>query len=137
MSANVGRDLRDQTRFRRTTIDQAIDQAVSTEVLDAGDAERKIDVVAVRFNLFWQERLWPETDPSVAVLYQVHRRRSNERGGEDIRRTAIDFVRGADLADTALVEDGDAVAQTHRLGLIVSDVDGGGAEAALKLLQLV
>src|ERR1700682_5424668 len=135
--ANVRRDLRDQPRFGRAAIDQAIDQAVSTEVLDTGDAERKVDVVAVRFNLFRQKRLWPESDPGFAVLDQVHRRRSYKSGGKDIRRIAIDFVRGADLADTALVENSDAVAQTHRLGLIVGDVDGGGAEAALELLQLV
>src|SRR3982074_872086 len=107
MSANVRRDLRDQTRFRRTAIDQAIDQAVSTEVLDAGDAERKVDVVAVRFNLFRQERFRPESDPGLAVLDQVHRRRSNESGRKDIRRIAIDFMRRADLADPALVKNSD------------------------------
>jgi hypothetical protein len=60
-----------------------------------------------------------------------------ESGGEDVRRRAIDLVRSADLVDTALVKNSDAVPQAHRLGLIVGDVDSGGAEAALKLLQFV
>jgi hypothetical protein len=58
-----------------------------------------------------------------------------ESGGEDVRRRAIDLVRSADLVDTALVKNSDAVPQAHRLGLIVGDVDSGGAEAALKLFS--
>ena len=46
-------------------------------------------------------------------------------------------MRGADLVDTALIENSDAVPQAHGLGLIMGDVDGGGAKAALKLLQFV
>ena len=69
--SNVRRDFRDQTRFRRTAIDQTIDQAVSAEILDAGDAEWKIDVVAIRLYLLRQECFRPESDPDLAVLDQV------------------------------------------------------------------
>ena len=71
MRANVGRDLRDQARFGCSAVDQPVDQAVSAEILDAGDAERKIDVVAIRLYLLRQECFRPESDPDLAVLDQV------------------------------------------------------------------
>src|SRR2546430_17620720 len=99
MRANVGRDLRDQARLWRSAVDHAIDQSVSAEIFDASDAERKVDVVAIRLNILRQERLRPESYPGLAFLDQVHRRRSDESGGEEFRRRAVDLMRSADLVD--------------------------------------
>ena len=49
----------------------------------------------------------------------------------------VDLLRRPDLANLALVEHGDPVAQSHRLDLVVSDVDRRGAEPALEMLELI
>src|SRR5438094_362556 len=124
-------------RLGYSALDHAIDQAVGTEIFDPADAKGKGEVVAAPLHLARQKGLRSEAEPGLAVLDQIHWRRSDERGGKSVRRIAVDFLRRTDLAHAALVEHGDAVAETHRLRLVVGHVDRGGAEAALKLLQLV
>ena len=54
---------------------------------------------------------------------------ADEAGDEGRRRLVVNLPRLADLRDAAMVHDDDAVAEGHRFGLIVRDVDGGDAEA--------
>ena len=85
-----------------------------------------------------QEMLRAESDEAVGRrLDDVHRRRAEEAGDERVGRLAVDFGRRAQLSDPAPLHDGDAIAQAHGLDLIVRDVDGGDADPALELLQLV
>ena len=67
---------------------------------------------------------------------QVHRRRADERGAEEAGRAVVDLQRRADLLHPALVEDGDAVTERHRLDLVVGDVDHRRAELGLQVLDL-
>ena len=48
----------------------------------------------------------------------------------------VQVARGADLLEQAVLEHRDAVAHRQRLGLVVRDVDGGDAEAALQRRDL-
>ncbi len=68
-------------------------------------------------------------------LHEV--RAADEIGDEGARRPLVDLARRADLLDPALRQDGDAVGQGERLGLIVGDVDGRLAEPPLQVAQLV
>ena len=69
-------------------------------------------------------------------LQQVHRRRADERGAEQARRSVVDLQRRPDLLHAPLVEDGDAVAERHRLDLVVGDVDHRRAQLGLQVLDL-
>ncbi|MCY1507478.1 hypothetical protein D9M68_417550 [compost metagenome] len=71
------------------------------------------------------------------ALNEVHGRRPDEGCHEGVGRTFVDFLRGADLVDAPVVQDDDAVAQGQGLDLVVGDVDGGGFEVPLELLQFV
>ncbi|MNN09825.1 hypothetical protein D3C81_1227290 [compost metagenome] len=55
---------------------------------------------------------------------------------EGVGRRAVDLLRRAGLGDAAPVHDDDAVAQRHRLGLVVGDVDRGDMEAAQQLVDV-
>ena len=48
----------------------------------------------------------------------------------------IDLIRRSYLLQPAEVQDGDPVAEPHRLDLVVRDVDGRGGQALLELLEL-
>ncbi len=63
---------------------------------------------------------------------QVHRRRTDEPGDEQIGRVLIELHRRPDLLDAARVEDNDAVGQRHRLDLVVCHVDHGGAQLGMQ-----
>ncbi len=67
---------------------------------------------------------------------QVHRRRSEERGDEDVRRTPVDVLWRADLLQDAVVHHCDPVAHGHRLDLIVRDVHRRDPELGVQLDQL-
>lgn len=85
-----------------------------------------------------QEVLWTEADRvMIRPREQVHAGRSEEGGDEDVLRVVIDRLRRPDLLDAPLRDDDDAIAQAHRLDLIVGDEDGGDAQAPLKILQLI
>jgi hypothetical protein len=59
---------------------------------------------------------------------QVHLRRSDETGDEQVLGTAVDVERPPDLPHLALVEHHDLVGQRHRLDLVVGDVDHSRAQ---------
>ena len=63
---------------------------------------------------------------------EVHRRRTDERGDEEVGRPVVEIARSIALLDLAAVEHGDTVAHRHRLDLIVGDVDGRRVELALQ-----
>ena len=52
-------------------------------------------------------------------------------GDEQVHRLLVEVARRADLLEHALAQHRDAVAEGHRLGLVVGDVDRGGAEPPL------
>ena len=51
-------------------------------------------------------------------------------GDEDVARPRVELLRRVDLHDAPVAHHGDALAERHRLGLVVRDVDGRHAEAA-------
>ena len=53
-----------------------------------------------------------------------------------VARPLVDVARRADLRDAPVLHHHDAVAERHRLGLVVGDVDRGDAEAAQQLVDL-
>ena len=63
--------------------------------------------------------------------HEVHGRRSDEAGDEQVDRVVVELLRAADLLQLPLAHHGDAVAERHRLGLVVGHVDGRGLEAVL------
>ena len=67
---------------------------------------------------------------------EVDRRLAEAGGDMEVRRALVDFARGADLDEPAGFEDADAVGHGHRLGLVVGNVEDGGAEVALDVLEL-
>ena len=62
-------------------------------------------------------------------LHEVHRRGADESRDEEIVRRVIEALRHVDLDDPAVAHDGDAVAERHRLRLVVRDVDARHCEA--------
>ena len=83
----------------------------------------------------------PEGGPQAAVLQgagkEVHRRRADEAGHEQVARPLVQLLGGADLLDDAGPHDRDAVAHGEGLGLVVGDVDGGGAQLVLEPATVV
>ena len=57
----------------------------------------------------------------LAVLEEVHLRRADEAGDEQVRGVVEHLLRGADLLNEAVTHDDDAVAERHGLDLIVRD----------------
>jgi hypothetical protein len=53
----------------------------------------------------------------------IHRRRAHEGGDKDIGWRIINFVRGANLLDFALIHHHDPAGHRHRFGLIVGDIN--------------
>ena len=62
---------------------------------------------------------------------EVHRRRADEAGDEQVVGTVVQLHRGADLLQHAGAHDRDPVAERQRLGLVVGDVDRRRLEALL------
>ena len=69
-------------------------------------------------------------------LDQVHLRRADEAGDEQIGRPREDLVRRGDLLDQAGAHDRDAIGHGQRLELIVGDDDGRLVQALQHLLDL-
>src|ERR1700730_12819195 len=57
---------------------------------------------------------------------------AEEAGDKRIGRSLIHLARRSDLINPATINDGDAVGHTHRLLLVVRDVQHGHAEALLE-----
>ena len=68
--------------------------------------------------------------------HEIHRRRADEARDEPRRRLVVEVVGRADLLDPAVVHHHDPVGQRHRLDLVVGDVDRGGADLLVHLLDL-
>ena len=64
---------------------------------------------------------------------EIHARRADEGGDELVRRTVVKLERRADLRDSSLVENDDPVGESHRLGLVVRDIDHRRAEIGVEL----
>ena len=71
------------------------------------------------------------------VFQQVHRRRAQEGSDESVGRLLVDLLGRAYLAYYALMQHHHAVAHGHGFDLVVSHVDGGGANAFLEILDLL
>ena len=67
---------------------------------------------------------------------EVHRRRADEARHEAVGRGVVELERLADLLDHAVLHHHHPVAQGHRLDLVVGDVDRGGAQPLVQLLEL-
>jgi hypothetical protein len=61
-------------------------------------------------------------------LDEVHRGRPDEGGHEEVHGRPVQTLGCVDLLDLAVVHDGRALAECHRLDLVVRDVDGGHGE---------
>ncbi len=70
--------------------------------------------------------------PSASTSSEVHRRRADEAGDEDVGRVVVHVPRGVDLLEDAVLEHRDPVAHRHGLDLVVGDVDRRDAEPALQ-----
>src|SRR5690606_29838366 len=85
-------------------------------------------------------RLVPEPEALTVVVdlpeEEVHRGRPDEAGNESVAGRVVDDVWRVCLLDLAVEHDDDAVAEGHRLLLVVGDVDHGGAEPPLELGEL-
>ena len=69
------------------------------------------------------------TSPAVEVgLDEIHRRRADEPGDEEVARLLVENLRRVDLEDVAVSHHGDPLAERHRLDLVVRDVDRRDAE---------
>ena len=66
----------------------------------------------------------------------VHRRGADKPRDKYVDRAREHLHRVTELLDISAVEDGDTVAEGHRLELIVGDIDSGHAELLLERLEL-
>ena len=67
---------------------------------------------------------------------QIHRRRADEFGDEDVLRRIIEFQRRADLFDHAVAQDDDAIGHGQRLDLVVGDINRRRFQALMQRLDL-
>ena len=67
---------------------------------------------------------------------EVHLRRADEPGDEEVGGLIEHFLRRADLLNEAVAHDDDAVAKRHGLGLVVGDVDERGIDLVAQLDDL-
>ena len=114
--------------------------AAGVEVLRA-DAERdvhwrRLTVEPGRDRLVENDGLAAERQRQPAVAgaqnrrHEVHFRRADEAGDEDVFRALVERHRIGDLHDAAVLHHADAVAHGHGLDLVVGDVDDGRGQAA-------
>ena len=67
---------------------------------------------------------------------QVHRRRADELGDEQVRRPVVELERRPDLLDAPGVHHHDLVGHRHRLDLVVGDEDRRRLQPLVQLLDL-
>src|SRR2546423_1124891 len=70
------------------------------------------------------------------TVHEIHWRRADESGDKAIDRRSIDVDRRADLLNASIGEHDDAIAERHRLDLIVRDVHRRRPEATLQCADL-
>jgi hypothetical protein len=70
------------------------------------------------------------------ALDQVHGRRADEAGDEQVARRVVQRAAGVALLQEAVLQYRNAVAHRHGLDLVVGHVDGGNAEAGLQRRNL-
>ena len=131
-----GRTIGRKACHRSDLADLAVEEALGTEILLAMDMKRK-PKIAVACLAGKLEVLGPEAEQQPVARDQIHRRRPEKGRDERIGRLIVDLARRPELADPALLHDRDPIAHPHRLDLIVRHVEGGRADPALELLQLV
>ena len=83
---------------------------------------------------------WPSKKVLAVFLEQdaveeVHRRGAQKAGDEAVERFVVDVQRRVALLDEAVGHNDDAVAEGHRLFLVVGDVDRGGLEPVVQALE--
>ena len=64
---------------------------------------------------------------------EIHPRRADEAGDEEVGGMVVEIERRADLLDHAGAQHDDAVGERHRLDLVVGDEDHGRAELPVQL----
>jgi hypothetical protein len=67
---------------------------------------------------------------------EVHGRRADEAGDEEVGGTIVDGLRRVELLDGAAVHDGDPVGERHGLDLVMGDIDRRHAKLVLEMLDL-
>mmetsp|Transcript_28726 Transcript_28726/g.54376 ORF Transcript_28726/g.54376 Transcript_28726/m.54376 type:complete len:348 (+) Transcript_28726:2360-3403(+) len=68
--------------------------------------------------------------------HHIHRGRSHERRHKDIGRRVIDLLRGAKLLHIAAIHHRNPRRQGHCLDLVMGDINDGGAQLLVQLLDL-
>ena len=66
------------------------------------------------------------------AVEEVHGRGADEAGDEEVGGMVVEVHGGGHLLDGAVVHHGDALAEGEGLGLVVGDVEHGGAEAGVE-----
>src|SRR6185503_202135 len=66
---------------------------------------------------------------------EVHRGRADERRHEEVGRILVEPLRRVDLDNPAVPHDGDALAERHRLRLVVGDIDARDGKAGVQLRE--
>ncbi len=95
------------------------------------------------------EQLVVELDPMLAEAREeapvlalevgaddVHRRRADELGNEEVHGPVVEGLRHVELLEDAVAHHRDSVSERHRLDLVMRDVDGRHGEVALDARDL-
>ena len=90
----------------------------------------KLDALAVEFEISLALR-----NPCGSIQ-EVHLRGSHEACDEEIAGVVIEVLRGIDLLNDTVLHNDDSGSQSHSLGLVMCDVDDGGAQSLVKLGNL-
>ena len=69
-------------------------------------------------------------------IEEVHLRHADKAGNEDVRGMVEDLLRRGDLLDNAVLHDHDTVAESHGLGLVVSNIDERALDLVAQLDEL-
>ena len=81
--------------------------------------------------MFAEPCLEPAVLPHEVRTHEVHRRRADELGDEEVHRPVVEPLGHVELLQDAVAHDGDPFAERHRLGLVVRHVDRGHGEVPL------
>ena len=100
-----------------------VDVGLAAEMLDVADRAGDVADVAADRQVLGAHAEGLSGHAERAGLQEVHPRRADEAGDEDIVGIVVEPHRRADLLDAAGVQDDDAVGERHRLNLVVGDVD--------------
>ncbi len=102
-------------------------------LLQAGlQAQRQFDTVLAAI-----EQAGPASVPALqAQRNEIHRRRTDEAGDEQVGRVVVDLLRRAELLDDAVLHHRHLVAEGHGLDLVVGDIHGRGLQPLVHQLQL-